>query len=65
MDEVYQHLRKKGLVPEKQQQEIRVAVKYPEFQVQEHRIGTIASNTLWKVQYTHVVLISFIVCVNI
>ena len=50
MDEVYQHLRKKGLVPEKKQRETIPQVKYSEFQVQEHKIRSIASKTLWKVE---------------
>lgn len=48
-EEVYQHLCKKGLVPEKQTTAPKLRVQYNEFRVKGHSIGTLNNKTLWKV----------------
>ena len=49
-DEVYKHLRKKGVVPEREAKVPSPTVKFSEFRISEHKIGSISSKTLWKVR---------------
>lgn len=54
MDEVYRHLRKQGLVPERKKKEKSPKTTYADFDVQKHGIGSISSSTLWEVTHVHI-----------
>jgi len=58
-DDVYNHLRKKGLVPEKERRPIPPPVNLQSFRAADHTISSIDSQTLWKVR--NLVLLSVVV----
>ena len=60
MEEVYDHLRRKNLVPEKKKTEASAPVTLAQFQVQEHNIESIDSKTLWKVYVRGVCIYAFL-----
>jgi hypothetical protein len=49
LEEVYQHLRKKGLVPEKERVCDNTKTVLADFDAQRYQINSISSSTLWKV----------------
>ena len=50
-NEIDEHLRKGGYLPERQKRQPTPKVKLADFVAQDHHIGSIASNTLWKVYH--------------